>query len=154
MLACMTLAIRPATEHDIPAMAALRAETWGSAAYWEIRIAGYLSGEHFPQQALRERTAFVATEDGTVVGLIAGHRTRRFGYDGELEWIDVTPERRGQGIADALFRAMAAWFIAQQSRRVCVNVAVENTAARSFYARHGAIPLQPHWMAWEDVSRR
>ena len=32
---------------------------------------------------------YVTTNEDEVVGIIAGHLTRRFGCDGELEWIDV-----------------------------------------------------------------
>jgi GNAT superfamily N-acetyltransferase len=148
----MPIIIRAAAESDIAAMAVLRAETWGSEEYWQARIAGYLSGEHSPQQALAPRAAFVAVEDSTVTGLVAGHRTKRFGYDGELEWIDVTEKRRGQGIADRLMAAMAGWFMEQNALRVCVNVAPENTLARRFYARHGAVPMKEHWMVWQDIG--
>jgi GNAT superfamily N-acetyltransferase len=148
----MPIMIRAAAESDIAAMAALRAETWGSEEYWQLRIGGYLSGQHSPQQALTARVAFVATEENAAVGLIAGHRTRRFGYDGELEWIDVTEKRRGQGIADRLMVAMAEWFMEQNALRVCVNAAPENTLARRFYARHGAVPMKEHWMVWEDIG--
>lgn len=147
----MSIMIRSATFADIAAMAALRAETWGSEAYWKERIGLYLSGEHSPQQALAARAAFISVEEGTVTGFIAGHRTKRFGYDGELEWINVSEKRRGQGIADELLMAMSAWFVEQKALRVCVNVAPDNPVALRFYARHGAVSLNKHWMAWEDV---
>jgi ribosomal protein S18 acetylase RimI-like enzyme len=78
-----------------------------------------------------------------VVGLIAGHRTKRFGCDGELEWIDVAKECRGQGIAEGLMTAMIRWFVEQGALRVCVNVAPENIGACRLYARYGAVPLNP-----------
>jgi ribosomal protein S18 acetylase RimI-like enzyme len=148
----MPIAIRPATSSDIVAMAILRAETWGSEEYWQARIRGYLEGKHSPQQALAERTAFVAVADTTISGFVAGHRTRRFGCDGELEWINVSSQHRGRGIADRLFGAISAWFVEQRALRVCVNVAPENAIACRFYARHGAVPLNAYWMIWEDLS--
>ncbi len=102
-------------EHDVAGMAALRAQTWGTEPYWAARIGGYLNGEHSPQQALAERVAFVALDGDVVVGLVAGHRTKRFGCDGELEWIDVAKEWRGQGIADGLMTAMMAMVCAARS---------------------------------------
>jgi ribosomal protein S18 acetylase RimI-like enzyme len=148
----MPIMIRAAAECDIAAIAALRAETWGSEAYWKERIGGYLNGAHSPQQALAARAGFVAIAHGTFAGFVAGHRTKRFGYDGELEWINVSKARRGHGIADELLQTMAAWFVEQIALRVCVNVAPENTVARRFYARHGAVSLNKHWMAWEDIG--
>jgi hypothetical protein len=87
LAADMSFAIRAAGEHDVAGMAALRAQTWGTEPYWAARIGGYLNGEHSPQQALAERVAFVALDGDVVVGLVAGHGTKRFGCDGELEWM-------------------------------------------------------------------
>lgn|SRR5579862_7661645 len=234
----LDLVYRPATPADIPGMAEVRAGDWGSDAYWRERIAGYLSGESNPRDALRmipdcntdgvphpgresdsvgptpsfqhrhtqlqpgtpTRVAFVCVdqeritiptratealvEDGAtptpshatdacvgndrIVGLIAGHLTRRFGCDGELEWISVRPEFRELGIASQLLRRLAEWFLAQDvgsmlgtalperglgARRICVDVEPTNRIARRFYARHGAIDLKPHWMVWEDIGK-
>jgi GNAT superfamily N-acetyltransferase len=88
-----------------------------------------------------------------LVGLVAGHRTKRFGCDGELEWIDVAKEWRGQGMADGLMTAIMQWFVQQRALRVCVNVAPENIRACRLYARFGAVPFNPHWMIWKDVSQ-
>ena len=77
----MSFAIRLAGEHDIAGMAQLRAQTWGTQPYWAARIGGYFNGEHSPQQAVAERVAFVALDRDVVVGLVAGHRTKRFGCD-------------------------------------------------------------------------
>jgi GNAT superfamily N-acetyltransferase len=95
---------------------------------------------------------FVAVDDGKLVGFVAGHRTRRFDYDGELQWINVAEERRGQGIADKLMAQIGAWFIEQDVLRVCVNVNPENITARRLYARCGARPLNEHWMGWDDAQ--
>ena len=149
----MSFAIRLAGEHDIAGMAQLRAQTWGTQPYWAARIGGYLNGEHSPQQALAERVAFVALDRDAVVGLVAGHRTKRFGCDGELEWIDVAKGWRGRGTADGLMTVIMQWFVRQGAVRVCVNVAPENIRACRLYARFGAVPLNPHWMIWKDVGQ-
>ena len=98
------------------------------------------------------RVAYVALEGETVVALIAGHLTRRFQCDGELEWINVVPEHRRSGIASALLRLLAEWFVGQQALRVCVDVDPANGEARRFYSRHGAVELNPHWLVWNDIS--
>ncbi|HTW47023.1 MAG TPA: GNAT family N-acetyltransferase [Acidobacteriaceae bacterium] len=143
--------IRPVTTADIPAMAAIRAAERGSQEYWEQRIAGYLAGEVNPQQALPERAAFVAEDAGAIAGFIAGHRTRRYQCDGELEWINTAASHRGQGIAARLLLAQAAWFVEQQAFRVCVNVAPDNEPAVAFYRKYGAQPLNKFFMVWPDV---
>ena len=146
------MTIRPADDEDVPAMAQIRSQEWGDLAYWMDRITGYKRGDRSPQQALPERAIFVAVEDGSVVGFVAGHRTQRLACDGELQWINVAPHRRGQGIADHLIARMGGWFLGQNVGRVCVNADTGNIIARRVYSRCGAQPLNEHWMVWEDVS--
>jgi GNAT superfamily N-acetyltransferase len=91
----------------------------------------------------------VAVAEGRVAGFVAGHLTRRFGCDGELQWINVAADARGQRIAGQLLDAQLDWFRARNALRICVNVAPENEAAGKLYATHGALPMNPHWMLWE-----
>lgn len=146
------LRIRPAVNDDVSAMAALRAQAEKTQAFWQARIRMYMSGAHMPQHALAPREVFVAEIDARVVGLVAGHLTRRFDCQGELEWIDVASAWRRRGIAERLLRRQATWMRDHGAARVCVNVAEDNTIARHLYARYGAVPLEPHWMVWPDVA--
>ena len=147
----MAITFRQASLEDVSAMAEIRARYAYTVGYWQTRIQGYLTGEHSPQKALAERVAFVAVEDSTVVGFLAGHSTRRFDCDGELEWIDVIAERQRRGIAGEMMALLAAWFIEQTTFRVCVNVAPDNLPAVNLYARHWAKPLNQYFMVWEDI---
>jgi ribosomal protein S18 acetylase RimI-like enzyme len=133
-------------------MARIRAARWETEEFWEKRISGYLDGEHHPQKALMPRVIYVATEGNSLVGFIAGHLTRRYECDGELEWIDVIPAHRRSGVASELLRLLAAWFSGQNARRICVDVDPANTVARRFYTRHGAESLNPHWLVWNDIN--
>lgn len=148
----VTIHYRLADASDVPAMARIRAAQWGSVEYWNDRISGYLCGKLHPQQALPPRLLYLALEGDTLLGFIAGHLTRRYSCDGELEWINVVPERRGSGIALELLRHLAAWFIEQKARRICVDVDPANTVARRFYLHHGATELNAHWLVWEDIK--
>ena len=145
--------IRLANPEDVAAMARLRTITWGTVPYWEERIRNYMVGSSQTQEARPERTLFVVAQNRKIMGLIAGHLTSRFGCEGELQWIDVEPSFRGQGVSLQLFVHLATWFAEHSARRVCVDVDPKNEAARRFYARHGAIPLKPHWMVWEDITK-
>ena len=147
----MPIVVKPADRNHVISMARIRARRWETEAYWIDRISRYLAGEHHPQHALATRAAFVAEEGTKIVGFVAGHRTRRYGCDGELEWIDVVEEQRRRGIAGSLLETMAAWFVEQNALRICVDVVPENAVARALYARHGAVPLNKHWMVWEDA---
>jgi GNAT superfamily N-acetyltransferase len=134
-------------------MATIRAGDWGTEEYWRGRILQYLKRALYSKEALRPRIAYVCVNDGCVVGLIAGHLTRRFGCAGELEWISVRPQFRGSGVASELLRRLAKWFLKHDALRICVDVEPSNANARRFYARHGAADLKPHWMIWKDISR-
>jgi ribosomal protein S18 acetylase RimI-like enzyme len=147
-----TLTLRPATTEDVAGMAqrrVLSAWTGGAGAKTMRR---YLAGEHHPQQARAPRAAFLAERAGSLVGFVAGHRTTRFGCDGELQWLLVAPAARGGGVGAALLAALAGGFAGEGTRRVCVNVAPENAPARRLYARHGAIELSEYWMVWPDIT--
>jgi len=143
---------RQAERPDIPAMARIRAAQWETEEYWNVRITRYLDCELHPQQALIPRIIYTAWEDGTLAGFIAGHLTRRFDCQGELEWIDVILEKRRSGIGFGLLLLLAQWFVEQQAMRICVDVNPANTTARLFYRRHGAVELNPHWLVWNDIS--
>jgi GNAT superfamily N-acetyltransferase len=147
----MGIVIRPAEKRDIPAMAAIRSRRWGAPDYWIDRIGRYLDGEQLAQKSLSDNSVFVAEDSGVIVGFAAGHRTRRYQCDGELQWIDIIDERRREGIAAMLLAAVGNWFVAHSLVRICVDVDPENRPARNFYAKHGAVPLKPHWMVWEDA---
>lgn len=143
---------READKSDIVAMACIKASEWGTEEYWMARITGYMERDLHPQKALMPRVVYAAEEKGSVVGFIAGHLTQRYNCDGELEWINVIPERRGDGVASELLRLLAEWFAKQNASRICVDVDPANTIARRFYARHGAEHLNEHWMVWNDID--
>ncbi|MGH9481336.1 MAG: GNAT family N-acetyltransferase [Terriglobales bacterium] len=144
---------RQASLEDVHAMALIRSREWGDEVYWRGRIGDYLRREANPVQALPPRAAYVALFGNLTVGFIAGHLSQRFGCQGELQWINVLSEHRKRGIAQVLLRFMAGWFDARRAARVCVDVHPSNAAARAFYARQGARPLQPNWMVWDDIAR-
>jgi GNAT superfamily N-acetyltransferase len=145
--------IRVARQADVPAMARLRAANMPSEEAWKLRIASYLAKEHHPRHALRPRICYVALAgEKKLAGYIAGHLTRRYHCDGELQWINVIPKQRGTGVAGELLQRLAKWFVKQKARRICVDVDPANVPARRFYAKHGAKPLNAHWLVWPDIK--
>jgi GNAT superfamily N-acetyltransferase len=144
---------RQAQRSDIPHMASIWGLEKGEGGTSEDRMTAYFDGQLHPQQALPPRVIFVACEGDAVIGYIAGHLTRRFGCDGELEWLYVIPERRRTGVASGLMPCLATWFQKQSAARVCVNVARTNTGAIQFYAKHGAAPMKLGWMVWADFAK-
>ena len=64
---------QPAEDADVSAMAAIRAQQWGDKTFLDGSDHLVLRGEHSPQQALPGRAAFVAVDEGKLVGFVAGH---------------------------------------------------------------------------------
>jgi len=151
-LAAEEVLYRPATLRDVPAMAQLRRERWAVAPDWEYRLATYLSGEHHPRHALLPRVAIVAEQNDELVGFIAGHLTRRYHCEGQLQWINVAESLRRQGIATGLLHELGDWFTDYNAHRICVDVQPRNVGARAFYMRHGAELLNDHWMVFPDIA--
>ncbi len=141
---------RKATAADVPAMARSRLAD-PAAGMADARMAAYLDGQHHPQQALPPRVAYVAVVEDAVVGYIAGHLSRRYQCDGELQYLFVAPQYRRMAIASELLRLLARWFTDEGARRICVNVEPDNANARAFYMGHGAIGLHPFWLLWSDI---
>jgi ribosomal protein S18 acetylase RimI-like enzyme len=145
----LNISYRQATNKDVPILAKIRAKNWETEAFWNNRISGYLNYTHNPQQALKPRIIYIASDNDTIIGFVAGHLTRRYECEGELEWIDIIEEYRRNGIASGLVRLLAEWFIEQKSYEVCIDPG--NEAARRFYKKNGAGILNNHWMVWKDI---
>jgi GNAT superfamily N-acetyltransferase len=146
------LQLREATAADAAAMARCQLDDPANPVA-DSRMAGYLDGQHHPQQALLARVGYVALVNGEVVGYIAGHLTRRHGCAGEVQYLFVSPLYRRRGIATALFRRLAEWFQAQAARHVCVALADDSPKeAKPFYESVGALPFKKYWYAWEDID--
>jgi ribosomal protein S18 acetylase RimI-like enzyme len=142
---------REASSADVPAMERSRRADRDSGPADE-RMVAYLEGRHHPQQALAPRTAFIALDGDAVVGYIVGHATTRFGCDGEVQHLYVTPQCRRRGVAAELLRRMAGWFSARGIARVCVDVDIDSPAAVPTYVALGAVPLDRYWYVWEDIT--
>jgi GNAT superfamily N-acetyltransferase len=142
---------REATSADAAAMAACRLEDADAGAA-DHRMAAYFDGLHHPQKALLPRVGYAALSGDTVIGYIAGHLTRRYGYDGEVQYLYVAPGHRRRGVASALLRLLAGWFQERGVTRVCVNADPDSPPAVPFYTSQGASALNRYWYVWEDVG--
>lgn len=131
---------------DVPTLAAMR----GEADPPDPRMLAYLLGEHHPRQALGPRAMWMALDGESPAGYVAGHLTRRFGCDGELQYLYVLHSHRRRRVAAGLLAELASWLVDQGARRVCVDVGSEG--ARRFYESQGTRDLTPHFMVWEDVG--
>lgn len=143
---------RNASSSDVPAMEHARAPDV-DAGPADPRMARYLDGVHHPQKALLPRVGYVATVEESLVGYIAGHQTKRYDCDGELQYLYVVPEYRRSGIGSELLRLLARWFALRGIGRVCVGVDEDNAVARSFFVRYGAEQLDIAFLVWPDIRQ-
>ena len=84
----------------------------------------------------RTAAIFVATANGTGVGVAAGLRRQPAGERG-LGAMWVTPLWRGRGVATALAGAVIAWARSEGCARIGLWVPADNPRARQFYQRQG-----------------
>lgn len=146
------IGFRAATSTDVAAMAECRLAD-PAAGSADTRMAAYFGGQHHPQQALPPRAGYVALVGDQMIGYIAGHRTKRHGCEGEVQYLFVAPAYRRRGVATALLRLLAVWFGERGVQRVCVAVADDSPPeAEPFYESVGAVPLKKYWHAWEDIG--
>jgi GNAT superfamily N-acetyltransferase len=142
--------ILPAQPDDTQFLASLR-----SGGYQlEQTMLGYLEGSYSPRFAQGDRAVFVAWFETQRAGYVAGHRTTRFGCEGELQWLNVAEAFRGKGVADALIQRVLDWFLSNSIFKVCVNVDPDNIAGRKVYFRNGASELDSHWLIWLDLRKK
>jgi GNAT superfamily N-acetyltransferase len=96
--------------------------------------------EALPEDAWRAmtRTAaiFVATANGTGIGVVAGLPRESAGERG-LGAMWVTPSWRGRGVAAALAGAVIAWARSEGCARIGLWVSADSPRARRFYQRQG-----------------
>jgi ribosomal protein S18 acetylase RimI-like enzyme len=86
-------------------------------------------------EILERELAFVAEEDGELVGFVLARR--KAGTRGLLSDIYVRPEQRRKGLATALARAATEALAAGGATHVTLSVDPDNAPARAAYARWG-----------------
>lgn len=146
----MEIRIRPGTraDHDLIWRATLET-VWSDIPADERRLLERPAfEEHFRPRAQRvlaskDNAIFVAERvDGGVVGYaIVGKTTSMLGPEpfGFVYDLWVAPEARRQGVARRLVAHASDWCRAQGCRRLKLEVAATNAAARAFYAANGFV---------------
>lgn len=122
--------IRPATVNDAPAMAIVNRISSSTAMPW-LPVLHSLEGDtKFFTRVIAEQTFVVAEADGDVIGFCGTH-------EGWVEQLYIHPDHQRQGLGSAFI----AW--AQGSaRHLQLWVFEQNTAAQTFYAKHGFVEVE------------
>jgi ribosomal protein S18 acetylase RimI-like enzyme len=140
--------IRPATEADAAAVAAIHVASWRDA-YADILSADYLNGpiesdrlalwsERFRDASPSQLVDIACDPTGQLFGFVCGYRDCDPRWGSLVDNLHVLPGARGQGVGERLLRGAAGRFAAQGSRLgLHLWVFEANVAALRFYQRHG-----------------
>jgi GNAT superfamily N-acetyltransferase len=123
-------------------------------AFWSRRWRDYIVRGRLPFALLGDGWVFLAEVEGTPVGYIAYHHTRRLGTDAELQNIYILREWQDNGIGTRLLGVVAHRLAADGSRSMCVGYD-SNSPYKRFYLKHGAVETSPGaaWSIWHDIPR-
>lgn len=140
--------IRPATQADVPAIAAVHVQAW--AETYGALLGPDAAAFRTPDQRIAQwaewldpgsgSVAFVACDAGGAVrGFAGAGRVREPGLavDGEISPIYLLRRAQGQGLGRALMGAAARHLMAGGARSGGLRVMDVNEAARAFYRRIG-----------------
>lgn len=122
--------VRPATEADVAAVAALEETCLGPDAWSETLVREGIRG-------LPTVTCLVAEVQGRVVGHAV---VSDAGDVAELQRIAVAADQRRAGVATRLL-AEAVLAAGPGADRMLLEVRVDNTGALAFYAAHGFVEI-------------
>ena len=133
----MTIAVRPAVEHDLDAAVdlyvAVAEEGTGIAAEAPVDRPG--RRQRFESSIRREDAQFfVAEADGRLVGTL-GIEVQRYGV-AELGMM-VAGDMRGRGVGSALMHAALAWARNAGAHKISLQVWPHNEAALALYRKFG-----------------
>ena len=159
----MTIAIRPATAGDAPAIARVRIDGWRTA-YRGLVPDAYLDAMDIDASAaLWQRilaaapnatSVFVADDDGAVVGFAAGNMLEepRHDLDAELSAVYVRRDHQRAGIGRRLVCAVARAQRGHGASGLIVWTLAGNKPARAFFETLGATLVAEQPFEWDGLQ--
>jgi len=118
--------IRSAIFVDVPAVVQL-ANSSEHAAHWT-------PAQHLKLITSGDSVYLIAADTSGPCGFIAGNF---MDTEGEIENIVVSPSRQREGVASALLTEFLKLARLREAKRILLEVRASNSAARSFYQKHG-----------------
>jgi ribosomal-protein-alanine N-acetyltransferase len=130
----VALSLRPVVHDDFPTLFALDQACFAPGIAWSKAELQYFL--KYPGNI------GVVAEDQArrIVGFaIAGKQHRKGAVLGRLITIDVDPAQRRRGVGHMLLEETERHLREARATAVLLEVAIDNTAAQGFYARHGFV---------------
>jgi ribosomal protein S18 acetylase RimI-like enzyme len=85
-----------------------------------------------------EHTVFVvAVDEGDVVGFAQSYVSEGHERVGEVDWLHVVPDHRGEGLGDQLLKRVEQVLVDADVERIEGRVLTENETGTTFYEEHG-----------------
>lgn len=140
----MNMELRPAAATDYEAIQEV-AEASLDASYShavdaetrEQALDAWYETETVVERLANDDTEFiVAVEDGTVVGVVQGELIEGHDLVGQIDWLHVDPDHRGEGIGSDLLARLETRLREQGVDVIEGRVLAANTAGGAFYESH------------------
>jgi len=139
---------RAASDQDVPAIAALHAESWRSTYRGVFRDA-FLDGDVHEERRATWAKRLASPVDGQIVllcteqdllrGFLCAYAQADAGWGAFIDNLHVVPESKGSGIGTRLLHMAANWADTKRPELPpYLWVVQENVAAQRFYSRRGA----------------
>ncbi|SFR47023.1 GNAT family N-acetyltransferase [Halogeometricum limi] len=104
----------------------------------EEAVEGWYDSEKLGDALEDDNTVFiVAVDDGTVVGFIQAYVSKGREAVGEIDWLHVLPDNRGEGIGSQLLKRIEQELTGEGVDRIEGRVLSDNEAGGDFYAEQG-----------------
>lgn len=137
--------LREATAEDIEEIREVATESltasYGHALNEEIIAAAvdrWYDEEQLTEDLTDEDAVFVvAVEQGDVIGFAQSYVVERRDLVGEIDWLHVAPDYRGEGFGKQLLARVEQELVERGVERVEARVLEENEAGAGFYEEHG-----------------
>lgn len=137
--------LREATEGDIEEIRSVATKSL-TASYAhaldeeiiEAAVDRWYDEEQLTEDLTDEDAVFViAVEQGDVVGFAQSYVVERRDLVGEIDWLHVVPDHRGEGFGKQLLARVEQELVERGVERVEARVLEENEAGAGFYEGHG-----------------
>ena len=147
-----TIALRPATTDDVPAIMAIETPVFGGEAWSEEAMARDVGDKNCVYLVAEAHTDALGGEP-TVIGY-AGLLAPRGSGDGDIQTIAVLPGFRSIGLGRMLMQALLQEAEVRNAHRVFLEVRADNPHAISLYGSLGfdQIAVRPGYYQPEGVD--
>jgi ribosomal protein S18 acetylase RimI-like enzyme len=137
--------LRTATADDVDAVGQVARESliasYGHAIDADViedAAAAWYAPEDLVDELADDDVVFVvAVDDEGVVGFAQSYVVRRREAVGEVDWLHVLPDRRGESLGDQLLKRVEAELLDRGVARIEGRVLADNEAGTRFYEDHG-----------------